>query len=671
MFYAYHIHISSIITNAYMKAVLPYIFLCFTWVTSAIAQSNNEIKAPAISIPDTTDILTTIRNAYSLQNTGGDSSIAILKNALAQSRSVGFTNGIAHALVYLGMANTAKGDEIESLACYLEAIPYAQKCRYDTELMATLYTGMGTPYFRKRDYGQAAYYYYKAQEEVIRNRLQHSVIACHLYVNMGALWVDIQRYDYALKYLLQAERIAVSNKDTVSLIVVYESLGVLYSEQNKIDEGNTYILRAEQLATKKNMLSTRQVALTNIGITLRTQHQPAQAIPYFQEAISLTDDEHAYQHNLGAYYNLAFAYYETNNYSAAKNYALATVKEAEKLGLEEEDLGSAMWMVSDIYQKEKKYEKANYWLNKYVAYTDSMLQHRADSNINKLEINYQLSEKDKELAQKQLLLSKKELQLKNKNILIGSVFGGVLLLSVLLVSFYLIGKHKQHTQTEKIRNLEQGKELGNLKAMLEGEEKERSRLSRELHDGIGGMLAAAKLNLGSIKEQHPELAKIKQINDVIELLNDTAAEVRQTAHNLMPDVLIKNSLQDALLLYCENVNAGCSLNIELQLHGALHEMNKSVELILYRITQELIQNVIKHAKATQAIIQIIQDNGRLNLIVEDNGTGFNVNNSNGAGSQNLQYRVQALQGYISITSAAGKGTSVYIEFDLEKLKHAS
>ena len=267
------------------------------------------------------------------------------------------------------------------------------------------------------------------------------------------------------------------------------------------------------------------------------------------------------------------------------------------------------------------------------------------------------------------MLARNQVELKNKNIWIGGISGGILCLAALLFSFYLVGKHKQRTQAEKIRNLEQGKELSDLKAMVEGEEKERARLARELHDGIGGMLAAAKLNLGSVKEVHPALAGIAALDDVIGLLNDTAAEVRQTAHNLMPDVLIKNGLQQALLLYCANINNADQLDIDLRFIGSLDKISKSGELMLYRIAQELIQNTIKHANATEAVIQVIQDNGRLNLIAEDNGTGFDmVNNSKGFGFQNLQYRVQALQGYISVTSALGKGTSVYIEFDLEKLK---
>jgi signal transduction histidine kinase len=218
----------------------------------------------------------------------------------------------------------------------------------------------------------------------------------------------------------------------------------------------------------------------------------------------------------------------------------------------------------------------------------------------------------------------------------------------------------------EIGNLKQEKELGYLKAMIAGEEKERTRLARELHDGIGGMLAAAKMGLGAIKNADDTAA----LANMMRLLSDTATEVRQTAHNLMPDILTRNSLKDALLLYCADINLHSGLEIDLQFYGGPEAMNKSAELILYRIAQELVQNIVKHAHATEAVMQIIQDGSRLNLIVEDNGIGFEQQEvDKGFGLQNLQFRVQALQGYISITSAKGKGTSVYIEFDLEKLKN--
>jgi signal transduction histidine kinase len=154
------------------------------------------------------------------------------------------------------------------------------------------------------------------------------------------------------------------------------------------------------------------------------------------------------------------------------------------------------------------------------------------------------------------------------------------------------------------------------------------------------------------------------------MVQDTATEVRKTAHNLMPDVLIQYSLTEALVMHCDNINTAGGLAIDIQCQGDLSHLNKSIELILYRITQELIQNVIKHAHATYAAVLIRHQDEKLSITVEDNGTGFDTEQPNkGFGLQNLKYRIQALQGHLSIMSAKGRNTTVYIEFELEKLNN--
>jgi signal transduction histidine kinase len=652
--------------SATVKALFRYVLIGLFATSFASAQERPLYNT---NLADTSKILALIKEGNSLQKTNSDSSISDLKSALQQSQNLNYTNGIASALLYLGMDYISLGDENTSLAYFLQALPYAQRCSYNKELMATLYTGMGTPYLRKQNYSEAGYYYYKALQEVRNNNLEYAPIACKLYSNISSFWAAVGQHIYTKQYLVKAEKIALHNKDTIALIAIYGNIGAMYDDENNDVKDYEYMTRALGLAEKKHFTSYEQMALTNIGIIFRYRNQPLKAIPYFLKAISLADDDHGYQHNLGAYYNLSFAYFEAGFYEKAKKYVYPSLQKAERLHIDEAEHGNAMLILSNIYQKEKNYKDAVYWLNKFIAYTDTDRTRAKDINLNRLEANYQLSEKDRIIAQKQLQLSQNEVQIKNKNIWIIGITAAILLLSISSISLYLLSKHKQRAQAARIRNLEQLKELGHLKAMLEGEEKERTRLARELHDGIGGMLAAAKLNLGSIRGEHQELGGIAELDGVLQLLNDTAVEVRQTAHNLMPDVLMKHDLREALLFYCANINSNNQLDIDLQFHGAFDQLSKSVELILYRITQELIQNIIKHANATQAVIQIIQDKGRLNLIIEDNGTGFDVQNKNkGAGMQNLQFRVQALQGYISITSLEGSGTSVYIEFDLEKLK---
>ena len=237
-----------------------------------------------------------------------------------------------------------------------------------------------------------------------------------------------------------------------------------------------------------------------------------------------------------------------------------------------------------------------------------------------------------------------------------------------MISLYRIYRNRQRLQTEQLRSWQQEQEIGQLKAIMKGEEQERTRIARELHDGIGGMLVSASLPLGAVREEHPETTHIRKLDDLRTILSDIASEVRKTAHNLMPDVLIRHSLEDALGIFCDNIAAGGQLEIDLQFQGNISGLDKSVELILYRITQELLQNVVKHAKASYAAVLIRQDGDKLSITVEDNGIGVDPEHVHeGIGLQNLKYRIQALQGEISIMSAPGRNTTVYIEFDHQRL----
>ncbi len=146
-------------------------------------------------------------------------------------------------------------------------------------------------------------------------------------------------------------------------------------------------------------------------------------------------------------------------------------------------------------------------------------------------------------------------------------------------------------------------------------------------------------------------------------------EGAQSAANLMPDVLTQHSLAEALVIYCDTINHSEQLKIDLQFRGALEALDKATQLIIYRINQELVQNIIKHAQASHAVIQLVAHEDKLSIFVEDNGVGFDLQEVNGGyGLQNLRFRVQALQGELSIMSEKGKHTTVCIEFDLNKLK---
>lgn len=216
---------------------------------------------------------------------------------------------------------------------------------------------------------------------------------------------------------------------------------------------------------------------------------------------------------------------------------------------------------------------------------------------------------------------------------------------------------------QKFNSEQQEKEIQLLEAVIEGEEKERSRLARELHDGISGMLVAAKLHFNTLKEKVPQLAEIPEYQHGLSLLDTAVIQVRQTSHNLMPEVLLENGLVKALNRYCITISND-HLTVNFIALNEIDRYSSNFELAIYRITQELINNTIKHAQATNVLVQLSQYNNVLSLTIEDNGIGFSEESAeNGMGLKSIRKRVSAMKGNMDIHSISGQGTSICLEFN--------
>ena len=156
----------------------------------------------------------------------------------------------------------------------------------------------------------------------------------------------------------------------------------------------------------------------------------------------------------------------------------------------------------------------------------------------------------------------------------------------------------------------------------------------------------------------------RSFEKVITQLDQSILELRRVSHNMMPEALIKYGLKEALENYCENLNLSGGIDVQLQTYGLEKRMEQSTEIVLYRIVQELLQNVVKHSGAGKVLIQLVCEGNRFNLTVEDDGKGFNVTEqSTGAGLANIRARTEYLNGTMDIVSGKGEGTSVHIEGD--------
>ena len=201
-------------------------------------------------------------------------------------------------------------------------------------------------------------------------------------------------------------------------------------------------------------------------------------------------------------------------------------------------------------------------------------------------------------------------------------------------------------------------------AVLEAEERERIRIARDLHDGIGQTLAAARMTLGNFMSQ--KRIESPEIHSSLDLLEDSIKEIREISHNMMPSSLTKFGLSSALKQFTNKVNAAGKLEIELQIVGFKERFDEKIELMLYRIIQEIISNIIRHAEAKRVNIELVRHDDELILIIEDDGRGFDTANTenHGIGLKNIATRVEYLNGNVNFDSSIGRGTSVVIEIPL-------
>ncbi|HMK04972.1 MAG TPA: sensor histidine kinase, partial [Ferruginibacter sp.] len=232
----------------------------------------------------------------------------------------------------------------------------------------------------------------------------------------------------------------------------------------------------------------------------------------------------------------------------------------------------------------------------------------------------------------------------------------------------LLAKQKEELQQQRILELEKDKQLIAVDAMLKGQEEERSRLAKDLHDGLGGLLSGVKFSLSNMKDNLIITADNMAVFErSLDMIDTSIKELRRVAHNMMPEMLTKFGLDEALKEYCNSINAAKLLTVKYQSLGMEGRLDKSVEIIIYRIIQELLNNTIKHAAATESFVQLIREGSRLSIVVEDNGKGFDTTASaenKGAGLLNIRSRVDYLKGRLDIHAEPGKGTLINIEFKI-------
>lgn len=369
------------------------------------------------------------------------------------------------------------------------------------------------------------------------------------------------------------------------------------------------------------------------------------------------------------YANLADVYYHLNDLPKALEYFKRSYNMAISSGYHAE-LAEALVSGIAIYEKLKDYKNAYKLQKELQDIQEKIASARLKLDFQRSALKFRTAEKDKELAQKQLQIARQDNRL-NRQSLIMTLTGLIILLASTLGALHI--RQQRRLQNQQDITLKANREIQTLEAMMKGEETERLRIAKDLHDATGGLLSAVKMRFSTLRNEHPELKVSPSFTQGMNMLDDASAEIRKTAHNLMPDMLTRFGLDEAVQAFCNNMSLRNRLVIDYQSVGDIGRYQEGFELGVYRIVQELVNNIIKHAEAGHALVQFTRQDDLLTISIEDDGKGFSIENDaskSGLGLQSVASRVQTLSGILEIDTAPGKATAVYIEFDISRFtKH--
>jgi signal transduction histidine kinase len=314
---------------------------------------------------------------------------------------------------------------------------------------------------------------------------------------------------------------------------------------------------------------------------------------------------------------------------------------------------------------------------KYVAINDSILNRDRITSINNLSIKHQSYEKNKEIQLLELEnqnVNQKNIMQRNVLYFVAGGFGLLLIALYYIIRFYsqkirtenIINTQQHKIDQQKIKELEDTMQINNMQSMIIGQERERERIAKDLHDSLGGLLSTVKLQFDQFKSTLSGKQDSKEYYKAADLLDSAVEEVRVISRNLQPGALSKLGLIPAINDLINRFDGDNYPTVFFQHYNLPLKISEMVGLNIYRIIQELMNNTIKYADASEVLIQLNYKDGDLYVQYEDDGVGFNINNLNarGMGLENIEYRVRYLKGRMSIETKEGDGVSYFIKIPL-------
>lgn len=621
------------------------ILLCFLTTTTAPAQFSE--GSLMIQTGDTLSISQTIKEARSFKYQFPDSARQVLQAMLAKSKQLHYQTGIIHALYQIGFIDLRSGDYEGAVAHFFASLQHCDPKRH-RQVMAELYNNIGNAYNNLYRFESA----YQAYDKAIELVKDDPYLLASVYNNSATVLGQLKQYEKALSYINRGllEIRQMGREDLMATLLLNKAR--CYIEMKRYESTQRYIDSAVALAKKYHKNDELLAGLIEYAQFYLATDRPREALMKLLEAADLSNRPDIQKSKQDEFLGLVGqAYFDLKNYKEAEKYLLLALENA---GRQSKSQALAIEKLAELYAATGAYEKAYAFQQRYLGLRDTFQSTEIALRVNEMETRYRTAEKDKEIAQSRLQISNQQKRIAEKNSWIFGIVSLAMLTILLLLSRFFYVRQKN-------RKLQSEQEISYLKAAMEGEQKERVRIANELHDGIVSELAAIKLNLEGF--EYPDAERRQYYQLTLSQLDRTIHDVRNTAHNLMPEMLLRYNLPDAVRSHCLSIQKTGRLDIDFQESGDFTHIDMALRHAIYRIIQELLHNIIKHARASKAFVQLGCYEDVLSVTLEDDSIGTDWKTiDRGMGITSIENRVRTNKGIIHWADSAEGGTNVYIEF---------
>ena len=607
---------------------------------------------------DTGKVMLLLRLADYYETNNQDSSVYFLEKSKALSGSLKFVKGLYHYYEQSAIVSFTKGDYGKAMEQNKRGLGLARQLK-DSSLVINMLNNIGIVYSYLGKFQEQLDYTLQVKNAI--EAIKDSSKISGVYHNLANCYYNLKQYRKSVDYALLSVQIHTGYKKRNDYINrVYATLGQNYEGLQMIDSALYYYDKAIRESVRLNDKYAEAAIYGYESNLYANRNRFAEMLKASEKSLSLARELQSRQMLASSLYNVAYAnFFNDNNVKARKE-----INEALEIATKDtlrDELKNSYLILSYIAAKDGDYSTSLWAKRKTDSIQEAFLNEQVIKSTTELEKKYETEKKDSQIKLQKAAIQKKNIL---NYILIGSA---VTLLIIFLLSFRTY-KHKRKLQQQRINELETEKQLNATEAVLKGEEQERTRLAKDLHDGLGGMLSGIKYSMNTMKGNlimTPE--NTQAFERSMDMLDSSIKEMRRVAHNMMPESLVKFGLDTALKDFCNDINQSGALKVNYQSIGLENAaIDQTTSITIYRIVQELINNTMKHAAAKNAIVQVSKVNEQLSITVEDDGKGFDttiLQGTKGIGWTNIQSRVNFLKGTLDIQSAAGKGTSVHIELN--------